>query len=46
MTTEIRQCGVVMSASPNKGLALDFMKWLTSDGVQANMPKLGLTPAH
>jgi molybdate transport system substrate-binding protein len=39
---EIRQCAVVMKASPSRSLAHDFLRWLTSDGVQANLPKLGL----
>jgi molybdate transport system substrate-binding protein len=39
---EIRQCAVVMKASPNRGLAHDFLRWLTSDGVQAGLAKLGL----
>ncbi|MDQ2924369.1 MAG: molybdate ABC transporter substrate-binding protein [Acidobacteriota bacterium] len=43
---EIRQCAVVMKASPNRGLAHDFLRWLTSDAVQANLLKLGLAPAR
>jgi molybdate transport system substrate-binding protein len=43
---EIRQCAVVMRASPNRSAAHDFLRWLTSDGVQAGLPKLGLAPAH
>jgi molybdate transport system substrate-binding protein len=43
---EIRQCAVVMKASPNKAAALDFLHWLTSDSIQNNMPKLGLAPAQ
>jgi molybdate transport system substrate-binding protein len=39
---EIRQCAVVMKASPNRGAAHDFLRWLTTDGVQANLAKLGL----
>lgn len=41
---EIRQCAVVMKASPNRAIAVDFLNWLTSDTIQANMPKLGLAP--
>ncbi len=43
---EIRQCAVVLKASPNKSQALDFLRWLTSDPVQQNLPKYGLTPIH
>jgi molybdate transport system substrate-binding protein len=43
---EIRQCAVVMKNSPNRSLAHDFLRWLTSDGVQSSLPKLGLAPAH
>ena len=41
---EIRQCAVTMKASPNRDLAHDFLRWLTTDAVQANLPKLGLEP--
>ncbi len=43
---EIRQCAVVMKNSHNRSLAHDFVRWLTSDAVQQNLPKLGLGPAH
>ncbi len=43
---EIRQCAVVLRASPNRSLAHDFLNWLTSDPIQATLPKLGLSPAH
>jgi molybdate transport system substrate-binding protein len=43
---EIRQCAVVLKSSPNRDTAHDFLRWLTSDAVQANLPKLGLTPIH
>lgn len=43
---EIRQCAVVLRASPNRSLAHDFLRWLTSDPIQAGLPKLGLSPAH
>ena len=43
---EIRQCAVVLKNSPNKSLALDFLRWLTSDPIQQSLPKLGLAPAH
>jgi molybdate transport system substrate-binding protein len=39
---QIRQCAVVMKASPNRSLANDFLRWLTTDAVQATLPKLGL----
>ena len=41
---EIRQCAVVMKAAQNSSLAHDFLRWLTSDAVQQNLPKLGLAP--
>ena len=41
---EIRQCAVVMKSSPNRDIAHDFLRWLTTDAVQANLPKLGLEP--
>ncbi len=41
---EIRQCAVVMKRSPNRDLAHDFLRWLTSDAVQLNLSKLGLSP--
>jgi molybdate transport system substrate-binding protein len=43
---EIRQCAVVLRASPNRSLAHDFLRWLTSGPIQASLPKLGLSPAH
>jgi len=43
---EIRQCAVVLRASPNRSLAHDFLNWLISDPIQATLPKLGLSPAH
>jgi molybdate transport system substrate-binding protein len=43
---EIRQCGVVIKASPNLAEARKFMTWLTSKKVQENLPKFGLDPAN
>jgi molybdate transport system substrate-binding protein len=39
---EIRQCGVVLKAAKNQAAAVEFLKWLTSPGVQAELPKFGL----
>ena len=38
----IRQCGVALKSSKNQTAAADFLKWLTSAAVQANLPKFGL----
>jgi len=43
---EMRQCAVVLKSSPNRDLAHDFLRWLTSAPIQSNLPKLGLSPAH
>jgi molybdate transport system substrate-binding protein len=42
----MRQCAVVMKASPNRGVAHDFVRWLTSDAVQETLVKMGLGKAH
>jgi molybdate transport system substrate-binding protein len=39
---EIRQCGVVLKAAKNRAAAEDFLKFLTSAEIQANLPKFGL----
>ncbi len=41
----IRQCGVVLKSSKNQAAAADFLKWLTSAAVQADLPKFGLDAA-
>ena len=42
----IQQCGIVLKRSPHIELARQFLAWLTSPGVQATFPKLGLDPAQ
>lgn len=39
---EIRQCAVVLAASPRRAEAHAFLDWLTSATIQENLPKLGL----
>lgn len=39
---EIRQCAVVLAASPRRAEAHAFLDWLTSSAIQENLPKLGL----
>lgn len=41
---EIRQCAVVLAASPHRAEAHAFLDWLTSPAIQQNLPKLGLRP--
>lgn len=41
----LHQGAVVLSASPQKQLAHDFLRWLTSHEVQQQLPQLGLQPA-
>jgi molybdate transport system substrate-binding protein len=43
---EIRQCGVVLKAAKHQAAAVEFLKWLTSAEVQAELPKFGLDPAE
>ena len=38
----IQQCGVVLKASKNQSMALDFLRWLTSAEVQAKLRTMGL----
>lgn len=40
----IRQCGVVMKASPNRDGAHDFLHFLVSDAVEKQLEKQGLAP--
>lgn len=40
------QYGVILKSSPIRAEAHAFMDWLTSPPIQANLPKLGLTPVH
>ena len=42
----LRQCAVVLKNSPNRAAAEAFLEWLTSPGVQRNLPKYGLEPAR
>jgi molybdate transport system substrate-binding protein len=42
----VQQCAVVLKAAKNKAAALDFVRWLTSPAVQANLPRMGLDPAN
>jgi len=39
----IEQCAVVMRKSPHRDAAHDFLKWLTTPAVQANLQTFGLT---
>ena len=41
----IRQGAVVLKASPDQKLARDFLRWLTSPLIQANLKNYGLDPA-
>jgi molybdate transport system substrate-binding protein len=43
---EIRQCAVVLAKSPHRTEAHAFLTWLLSAPTQANLTKLGLTPAQ
>ena len=38
----IQQCGVVLKASKNQTVGLDFLRWLTSSEVQAKLKTMGL----
>jgi molybdate transport system substrate-binding protein len=42
----IRQCAVVMSKSDRRNEAHAFLDWLLTTEVQADLPKLGLTPVR
>jgi molybdate transport system substrate-binding protein len=41
----LHQGAVVLKSSPQKQLAHDFLRWLTSPPVQASLPNYGLEPA-
>jgi len=41
----LHQGAVVIAASPQKQLAHDFLRWLTSPEVQQKLPQFGLQPA-
>ncbi len=43
---EIRQCGVVLLRSAHRSEAHAFLDWLLSSPIQADLPKLGLTPVR
>ncbi len=43
---EIRQCGVILKASPNLAEAHRFMTWLSSSKIQETLPRFGLDPAR
>jgi len=38
----IQQCGVVMKGSKMQGVGEDFLRWLTSEGVQKRLGEMGL----
>jgi molybdate transport system substrate-binding protein len=40
----INQCAIVMKKSPHAALAHDFLNWLTTHAVQANLQRFGLNP--
>jgi len=42
----IRQCGVVLKASPHKAEAQAFLEWLTSAEIQKHLKEFGLDPAE
>jgi len=41
----IQQCGVVLKASKEQGVGEDFLRWLTSAGVQKRLGEMGLGSA-
>lgn len=41
---QIRQCAVVLAKSDRKAEAHIFLNWLLSPAIQADLPKLGLSP--
>ena len=43
---DIQQSAVVISASQNRGAAIAFLSWLTSQPVQRLLPQYGLEPAR
>jgi len=46
MYPPIQQCGVVLKSSKNQSAALEFMTWLISSKVQAELKTMGLDPAN
>jgi len=42
----IQQSGVVMKASKMQGVGEDFLRWLTSEGVQKRLEEMGLGAAE
>jgi molybdate transport system substrate-binding protein len=43
---DIQQSGVIVSASQNRGAAIAFLTWFTSQPVQRLLPQYGLEPAR